>query len=241
MQNIEKEMKAAHDKGKLLIKTETINNTIRITFQDNGPGIAKENLERIFDPFFTTRKLGEGTGLGLSVCHGIIAEHGGNIYAKNEPNNGAKFIIDLPIVTEPQQTKTAEVESYDSPKVTGAKILIVDDEQEILDLLSKVLTAEGHEVETANNARSALSLIKRKRYRLILSDIKMSKMSGIELYAEIQKIAKSMAKRVVFITGDITGTETKDFLQKAEVPYLTKPFDTNQFIQDINNILSKEG
>jgi len=82
--NAETEMKLAHGRGNLLVKTETIDNTIRISFNDDGQGIAKENLERIFEPFFTSREVGQGTGLGLSVCHGIITEHGGKIYAKSK-------------------------------------------------------------------------------------------------------------------------------------------------------------
>jgi two-component system NtrC family sensor kinase len=80
--NAETEMKLAHGRGQLLIKSEVVNGTIRISFKDDGPGIAEENLERIFEPFFTTRAVGEGTGLGLSLCHGIVLEHKGSIYAE---------------------------------------------------------------------------------------------------------------------------------------------------------------
>ena len=79
-----------------MIKTEAVDNTIRISFKDNGPGIARENIGRLFDPFFTTRKVGEGTGLGLSICHGIIAEHNGQLYVKSKLGKGATFIVDCP-------------------------------------------------------------------------------------------------------------------------------------------------
>ena len=75
---------------------------IRITFTDDGPGISKANLERIFDPFFTTKDEGKGTGLGLSICFGIIQEHGGHLYARSEPDNGATFVIEIPILSEPR-------------------------------------------------------------------------------------------------------------------------------------------
>jgi len=100
LSNAEAEMKKAHSKGKLQVKTEAIDDTIRISFKDDGPGIAPENIDRIFDPFFTTREVGEGTGLALSRCHGIITEHNGRIYAKSNLGHGATFIVELPILTE---------------------------------------------------------------------------------------------------------------------------------------------
>jgi signal transduction histidine kinase len=103
--NAETEMKLAHDKGKLSIKTEHVDNIIRISFKDNGPGIAKEILESIFDPFFTTREVGEGTGLGLSICYGIIKEHGGRIWAESEPGKGATLIIELPVTEDGQRRR----------------------------------------------------------------------------------------------------------------------------------------
>jgi PAS domain S-box-containing protein len=98
--NAETEMKQARNKGKLLIKTERVNGNIHISFKDNGPGIPEANLQKIFDPFFTTREVGEGTGLGLSVCYGIVKEHDGRIWAESEPGKGATFVVELPIVAE---------------------------------------------------------------------------------------------------------------------------------------------
>jgi PAS domain S-box-containing protein len=236
--NAETEMKLAHSKGNLFVKTETIDNTIRISFKDDGPGIAKENLERIFDPFFTTREVGKGTGLGLSICHGIMTEHGGRIYAKSKLGKGAAFIVELPIVTKPEQLKLAEPAADESEGVDGVSILVVDDEPAILQFLTSVLTEEGHQVETVDNADDALARLKSKSYSLILLDIKLPGVSGIELYKRIQKIAKSLARRVVFITGDVIGADTKDFLARTKALYITKPFDTEQLKKDINHILT---
>ena len=106
--NAEKEMELAHGKGNLLIKTERIGNNIRISFKDDGPGIDEKNLQHIFDPFFTTRAAGQGTGLGLSVCHGIVSEHGGRIYAESALGKGATFIVELPMVSEGKQYEPIE-------------------------------------------------------------------------------------------------------------------------------------
>jgi len=237
--NAETEMKLAHGKGNLLIKTAAIDNTIRISFKDDGPGIAEENLERIFDPFFTTREKGKGTGLGLSVCHGIIAEHGGATYVDSELGKGATFVVELPIVTEKNQLKPDESTAEDSRVAAKARILVVDDEPVILSFLSQVLTEEGYEVEAIDNANDALERIKHQRYSLILLDVKMPRTSGIELYESIGKIAQSLARRVVFITGDVLGSGTMDFLSKTKARYITKPFDAERLKRDINRILTE--
>lgn len=100
--NAETEMKSAHGRGNLLIRTEAIENIIRVSFTDDGPGIVQVNLPHLFDPFFSTREVGKGTGLGLSICYGIVAEHGGRIYAESELGKGATFVVELPIITELQ-------------------------------------------------------------------------------------------------------------------------------------------
>jgi len=238
--NAETEMKQAHDKGRLTIKTEKMNGTMRITFKDTGPGIPKENLETIFDPFFTTREVGQGTGLGLSVCHGIITAHNGRIWAESEPGKGASFVIELPLVTEETQVESTEAMFEEPVKVAKAKILVVDDEPVIRQLISKVLGEQGHTVETVDNAAAALKMVKSKRYRLILLDIKMPGMSGVELYKQFQKIAPSLTKRVVFITGDVMGKRTISFLNKTKVPYMMKPFDAKELRAEINRILAKK-
>jgi PAS domain S-box-containing protein len=95
--NAEQAMTEANGGGKLTIKTKERKGYIRTTFTDNGPGIPAKNLEKIFDPFFSTKGEKGGTGLGLSVCHGIISEHGGRIYARSKPGEGATFFIELPV------------------------------------------------------------------------------------------------------------------------------------------------
>jgi signal transduction histidine kinase len=102
--NAEYAMHQAHGGGNLIVRTEKMDAIIRISFRDDGPGIAAENQGKLFTPFFTTKKVGEGTGLGLSVCHGIIAEHKGRIYAESPAAGGAVFIVELPILTQEEGT-----------------------------------------------------------------------------------------------------------------------------------------
>jgi PAS domain S-box-containing protein len=236
--NAETEMRLAHGKGKLLIKTEKADSTIRISFQDNGPGIAKENLERIFNPFFTTREVGEGTGLGLSICHGIATEHRGRIWAESEPGKGATFIMELPVVTEAEQPKPSEPVVEEPEKVARARIPVVDHEQIIRDFVKRVLAGEGHKVDAVDNAVDALKKIESQKYKLILVDIKMPGMNGVELYKRIQKIAKPLARRVVFMTGDIMGADTEKFLSETKVAHIDKPFNAEQLSREVQRALT---
>ena len=103
--NAEVEMRLAHGGGRLMVKTERADDGIRVSFKDDGPGITREYLGRIFDPFFTTRDVGQGTGLGLTLCHRIVTEHGGRIYARSRPGKGATIIVELPIVVEEKQPR----------------------------------------------------------------------------------------------------------------------------------------
>ena len=98
--NAEQAMAEANGRGKLTVKTQKDDNLIRISFTDNGPGIAEGNLKMVFDPFFTTKEVGKGTGLGLSICYGLVEAHGGRIYARSRAGQGTSFIVEIPIVSE---------------------------------------------------------------------------------------------------------------------------------------------
>jgi len=238
--NAKTEMILAHGEGKLVIKTAIEDNTILISFKDDGPGITKQNLEKVFNPFFTTREVGKGTGLGLSVCHGIITEHGGQIYAKSRLGKGATFVVELPVVTQAKQLELAELDAGEAKKIAGVRILAVDDEPVVLDLLDQYLTDEGYEIETVDNASDALQRINGGRYSLILLDIKMVGMSGIELYRLIQKRDRSWSRRVIFITGDVMTADTRSFLSRTRAPHITKPFNLEELKKNINRMLTQE-
>ncbi len=236
--NAEMEMRLAHGKGKLTIKTQSADNTIRICFRDNGQGIAKENLEKIFDPFFTTREAGQGTGLGLSICHGIITEHGGRIWVESQPGKGATFIVELPIVLQKKRTTKRLSAARRPRRATRAKILVVDDEPTVRQLLSQILTGEGHVVEATDDGEDALNRIKHNGYDLILVDMRLPGMSGSELYEHIQAAAGSLVHRVVLVTGDVMSADTEAFIARTKVPCITKPFNVKRLKAEINRLLS---
>ncbi|MBM4446484.1 MAG: PAS domain S-box protein [Chloroflexi bacterium] len=226
-------------RGKITVTTDVVEDCVSISITDNGPGISPESIIKIFDPFFTTKPEGSGSGLGLSVCHGIITEHGGNIYAESTPGKGTTFIIELPIATGEQavirEEKPAKKKSRRPRRKMTGKILIAEDESSIRAVLTRNLSASGYQVQAVSNGKDALDKLANNVYDLLLFDLKMPGMSGRELYEAIKKKHPNSVKRVVFITGDVMTADTHDFLASTGRPYLIKPFDS----KDITGILEK--
>jgi PAS domain S-box-containing protein len=238
--NAETEMKLAHGQGTLAVKTERTDDTIRISFKDDGPGISEKDLNSIFDPFFTTRKIGEGTGLGLSVCHGIITEHNGRIYAQSKPGKGATFIVELPLATGTGLVEMPGTSDQETRQVCGhpGSVLIIDDDKLLLNFLEQFLIAKGHDVNAVTNADDALKVFNRKKHNIILMDILMPDKSGIELYKKFQRIDKSVSERLLIMTGDILGKQTRAFLFRTKLPYIEKPFEPDTLVTKIDEIMS---
>lgn len=233
--NAEQAMTGAHEMGKLSIKTEKVGSNIRVSLADDGPGIAEDSINKLFHPFFTTKD--EGTGLGLSISRGIINEHGGRIYAKSILGKGATFIVELPIVTETKQPKISGSSGKGPEKVTEAKIMVVDDEPHICRALDRLLTQEGYKVETMSSAQMALQRLNTAKYDLILLDIKMPGMNGIEFYNHMKEIEPSLQQKVICITGDIISARNKAFLEQTRIPCLAKPFSIDELMHQVKLVL----
>jgi CheY-like chemotaxis protein len=238
--NAEQAMKKTHGKGILKITTEKKGNFIRMSFQDDGPGIAKENMKHLFEPFFTTKDIGEGTGLGLSLSRSIVLEHGGQMIVESVSGPGATFIVELPVVdalpSGPETTgMLTKIQS--SPEKSG-RILVVDDEPGVRALLDKVLTQIGYVVDTISDAGIVMDKLNTgARYDTILLDIRMPGMSGTELYAHIIEKMPVLKGKIIIVTGDVMGPDIKDFLAKNNLPYLVKPFDIKLLKEKINEII----
>jgi PAS domain S-box-containing protein len=238
--NAEQEMKKAHGKGTLTITTEKKENNIRMSFKDDGPGIAKENLGHLFEPFFTTKAIGEGTGLGLSLSRSIVLEHNGTLNVESVSGHGATFIIELPIIKAlPSEAVTSTLAAKVEPAaIKNGKILVVDDEPGVRALLEKVLTQSGHSVETIGDASKAIDKLDAGvSYDVILTDARMPGMSGIEMYSRIIEKTPEMKNRIIFITGDVMGADIKVFLTQNKLPSLAKPFDIEILKEKINSII----
>jgi two-component system NtrC family sensor kinase len=197
---------------------------ITLEVADTGPGIPLDMQARIFEPFFTTKPPGVGTGLGLSLCQGIIESHGGTITVESQPGHGALFRIELPVVSASMPVPLEAPRTEDFRPVAGKSILVVDDEPGIASALAYLLRRNHHEVETAANGRIALQKLQQRAYDLILSDIRMPDLDGPGLYRELEHHHPQLLKRIIFLTGDTLSPETKAFLEQARVLRLSKPF-----------------
>jgi PAS domain S-box-containing protein len=205
---------------------------------DTGPGIPAAICLRIFEPFFTTKPVGVGTGLGLSVCRDILREHHGTIDLVEGSAPGATFRIVLPISVP--AAAPADRDAGASPLATGASILLVDDEPEVLSTLAEILTHAGHRVETAADGVHALKRLDSRSFDVIVSDVRMPGLDGPGLYAEIERRFPSLRERIVFLTGDTMSTETREFLQRIDAVSLGKPFLVTRVIQAIQRALGRQ-
>jgi two-component system NtrC family sensor kinase len=223
--------------GFLNIRTSKKKREIIIEFEDNGIGIEKDHLRKVFDPFFTTKETGKGTGLGLSVVYGIISEHEGSIDVDSELGKGTKFTVRLPISKEVKKEKERPFENPMKPK-GEVNVLVVEDEKSLREFLVEALKGEGYNVLTTDNGKEALSLIDERDFDIIISDMKMPGVSGQSIYNHVKNQNPKLAERIVFITGDILGRETQNFLSTTSVKYIEKPFQFDDLFSLLTEILT---
>ena len=260
-------------RGEIVVSTRLEHNPDRIILEvaDNGTGLKSEDLNRIFDPFFTTQEVGSGTGLGLSMCYGIVRQHGGHISARNRPTGGAVFTVDLPVMAESviaassaapgvppppedfvapppdpvfeivepdeHEARTSRLDPTAPSRRAGRrKALVVDDEESNAALVRRVLAGAGYDVESTTLSRRALAMIERTAYDAVVADVKMPELSGQELYARVCQIRPEMARRFIFITGDIDGEDTRQFLKETRCSYFLKPFNLEKLTAAVDTL-----
>lgn len=248
--------------GEIVVTTRLEHDPERIVVEvaDNGSGLEEADVTRVFDPFFTTREVGKGTGLGLSVCYGIVREHGGHITARNNAAGGAVFTVELPVMAEsliaasaaapaapavvdqrrhlpgPSRALNDEADAGQPPR--RRKALVVDDEESNAALVRRVLAGAGYDVESTTLSRRALVMIERTAYDAVIADVKMPELSGQELYGRVCQIRPEMARRFIFITGDIEGDDTRQFLNETRCTYFLKPFNLDKLTAAVDTLTS---
>ncbi len=242
--NARQAMEAHQPRGQIKITTEVHEPNVRITIRDNGPGIPEKNLRRIFDPFFTTKEVGKGTGLGLSLCYGIIKEHGGSITPLSRPGEGATFVIELPIthdvVALAEASPAAEVKKQDPREGVGRRVLVIDDEEAILQMISEDLHGSGYQVDTAIDGESGLRRLRQTHYDATLCDWKMPGLNGRQVYEQLRATNPGLCRRLIFITGDVINEPMRQFLESEKRPCLAKPFTFAEFHATLKAVLANQ-
>jgi PAS domain S-box-containing protein len=219
------------------------NRAIRITVADSGPGIRTEIISKIFDPFFTTKTPGKGTGLGLSICHSIVEEHGGRIWVESELGKGAKFFVELPIIATAGQPGAEEARLVmvpPSPDAARFRILIVDDEPGIVEVLKAIMEGRGYRVETSSNGNEALERLQNETYDVIFSDLCMPGLDGEALHKCVKQLSPKLAERMIFITGDTVSRGSRTFLESSGNRWFGKPFNLVEVETVVANFLGDQ-
>ncbi len=214
----------------------------RLLFQidDDGAGVSPEAMSRLFEPFFTTKGLGEGTGLGLSVSHAIVHQHGGEIKAENLAGRGARFTVTLPFVErriEPPMPVGGPGgdPGPGRPPAPVGRALVVDDEAAIRAAVRRSLERHGWQVdEAADGHEGWLRLDVGGRpgpYDVVVTDLRMPGLSGMDLVDRLRATHPHLADRTVVITGDTASPTVAEFLARLKTPHLQKPFDIRRLVQ----------
>ena len=194
---------------------------IELRIIDNGPGVPKSIRGRIFDPLFTTKDVGKGTGIGLAFCHRVVTSHEGRIRLETEVGQGATFVITLPVGERSSSSSAEDVLASIAPR--AARILVVDDEADVADLISEILVRDGFSVDHAESPDAALKLVRANAYSLVLTDLNMPGIGGRGLYELIVREVPAMSRRIGFVTGDTMSPSARGFLESTGRPYLEKP------------------
>ncbi len=218
------------DRHEIFVGTHTdAAGRVVITVRDSGSGISAEDVKRIFDPFFTTRAIGAGSGLGLAICHRLVTELRGEIRVQSSAGRGSTFEVVLPasVMVAPPAPVLAPV----AAPSTRAKVLVIDDEPIVGRAVRRVLQAQ-HDVTAVTSARAALDLIAAGEYfNLILCDLMMPQMTGMELHEHLTATAPAIAARMVFLTGGAFTPAARNFLDRITNPCFEKPFEAEQLRQ----------
>lgn len=238
--NAEQAMLSAHGRGALITRSwyEADRDAVILELNDDGPGVPDDVRTRIFDPFFTTKDVGKGTGLGLTVAYAIMQDHGGEIQVRSAEGGGASFFIELPAGggggDRPAKARAVEHPVADGG---GASVLLVEDEPALATAVSEVLADAGYRVDRAGDGREALDHVGKTVYDAIVCDLKMPRMDGRAFYLEIAKTAPRLARRIVFVTGDVAGTDAERFLHDTGCRWLAKPFRLGELLRVTREVI----
>jgi signal transduction histidine kinase len=236
--NAEQAMLAANGRGTLVVRTwhDPTRGSVVVEVNDDGPGVPDEVQGKIFDPFFTTKEVGKGTGLGLTVAYAIVQEHNGRIWVETARSGGASFFVELP-TADGLQNQTTAAPARPETADTGASVLLVEDEPALAAAVAEGLRDAGFEVQRAGDGEEALSRLDDSTYDLIVCDLKMPRVDGMEFYRTIAAANPLLARRVIFVTGDVAGTDAERFLEETGCRWLAKPFRLGDLLRVARDVM----
>ena len=210
---------------------------VRVNVDDTGSGIPVTALPRIFEPFFTTKAAGVGTGLGLPITQEIVHAHGGEIRAENLPGRGARFSVWLPCGVAPVASPTPNTQPMRRPGSKRLRVLLVDDELYLLRAMQRMLSRE-FEVAAATGGRAAIELLDTlapNHFDVVLSDLTMPEVSGMDLFRWLEEHRPQLAKRTVFMTGGAFTSLARTFLERIDNARIEKPFTPSVVVKLLNS------
>ena len=196
---------------------------IDIEVGDSGPGITPHHLTRILDPMFTTRTAAGNRGLGLTIAHAIVRDHGGMLAVKSQPGEGAIFTLSLPLLSAAAAPDGATGDLAASDRITRS-LLLIEDEVTLRTAISRFLRNSGYLVDVSASGADALDRLGERTYDLILLDLRMKGLTGEQVYEAIEAHSPDQARKVVFMTGDLHSASASRFIRRTGRPVLAKPF-----------------
>jgi len=238
--NAEQAMLSANGRGSLVLRTwhEAERNGVVLQVSDDGPGVPPDVKNKIFDPFFTTKEVGKGTGLGLTVAYAIVQEHSGSIRVESPPAGGASFTVEFPASSVEPTVRPRTTAAGADQSVQGASVLLVEDERALATAVVEALTEAGLRVEHAGDGEEALARVRQQRYDVVICDLKMPRVDGMMLYRAIAAATPSLARRVIFVTGDVAGADAERFLEESGCRWLAKPFRLGDLLRNVREALA---
>jgi signal transduction histidine kinase/ActR/RegA family two-component response regulator len=218
--------------GRLSFSTGMDGDWVEVRVADTGIGMTEEVKRRVFDPFFTTKGV-TSSGLGLSVSYGIIKRHGGEILIETQPGEGTLFIIRLPRTPGEMPLPKKEVPALQ--EANGARILVIDDDDSVRDILSQMLKAKGHRVVAASGGEEGIEHFKNGNFDLVFTDLGMPKVSGWEVGKAIKGINPRIP--VAMITGWGMELSRAKMSENGIDLVISKPFDFDRVLRLVSEAL----